>query len=400
MTSTFYGTNGNGGNGGDGGSATATLTATSLTAPQISVSLSAEGALGAAGGIGGTEGTSHATPAMTYEADPPGATGATGTAGSGSLVFTDNTITVGSPPIAGFAGELTLGLSIVNPTGELDYIPLDGAAGGNLTFSGNTIVGAGTSTLELELSGTGSAVVNTLNDTLSIDGSPDNQMSGFTTFDIDNNDTFYVGPGNYLVQYSSDPDTTVYTPQSGNVTLDGVTPSNLVLNFQGFNPPLTLQDIQDDTTTSNGSDYIKIPDAGTIELLGFTGAIPTADIEFTPLCFLAGALIATPSGEVPVEQLAAGERVMTSSGSARRIVWIGQGRVLATPGRGNAATPVIVRGGRWPTTCRTAICASRGPRTPYRRRPDPGGIPDQFPLHPVGRPCRRSGPLSHRTGDA
>jgi hypothetical protein len=62
-------------------------------------------------------------------------------------------------------------------------------------------------------------------------------------------------------------------------------------------------------------------------------------------CFCAGTLIATPGGEVPVERLAAGDPILTHSGKVRRIVWIGVGRVLATPGRRNAATPVIVRAG-------------------------------------------------------
>ena len=63
------------------------------------------------------------------------------------------------------------------------------------------------------------------------------------------------------------------------------------------------------------------------------------------LCFCAGTSIATPSGEVPVERLAVGDLVLTHSGEARPIVWIGVGRVLATRGRRNAATPVIVRKG-------------------------------------------------------
>jgi hypothetical protein len=67
--------------------------------------------------------------------------------------------------------------------------------------------------------------------------------------------------------------------------------------------------------------------------------------EVSSLCFLDGTQIATPAGEVAVERLAAGDMVMTVSGKARRVVWIGTGRVLATRGRRNAATPVIVRKG-------------------------------------------------------
>ena len=65
----------------------------------------------------------------------------------------------------------------------------------------------------------------------------------------------------------------------------------------------------------------------------------------TPICFLAGTMIATPTGEVAVERLAVGDMATTLRGPARRIVWIGQGRVLATRGRRSPATPVIVRKG-------------------------------------------------------
>ena len=61
------------------------------------------------------------------------------------------------------------------------------------------------------------------------------------------------------------------------------------------------------------------------------------------LCFCAGTLIATPAGETPVERLAVGNLVLTTGGKARPIAWIGEGCVLATRGRRNAATPVIVR---------------------------------------------------------
>jgi hypothetical protein len=67
--------------------------------------------------------------------------------------------------------------------------------------------------------------------------------------------------------------------------------------------------------------------AGTVFELTDTGFV---------VCFLAGTLIATPTGELPVEQLAVGNMAMTLGGQARRIVWIGVGHVLATRGRRNA----------------------------------------------------------------
>jgi T5SS/PEP-CTERM-associated repeat protein len=65
----------------------------------------------------------------------------------------------------------------------------------------------------------------------------------------------------------------------------------------------------------------------------------------TVLCFLPGTLLATPSGQTAVERLKVGDQVLTAGGEARPVVWLGVGRVLATRGRRNAATPVIVRKG-------------------------------------------------------
>jgi len=66
-------------------------------------------------------------------------------------------------------------------------------------------------------------------------------------------------------------------------------------------------------------------------------------IIIEPLCFLRGTRIRTPIGEVPIERLTVGDTVLTHAGRARPIRWIGFGRLLATRGRRNTATPVIVR---------------------------------------------------------
>ena len=82
-------------------------------------------------------------------------------------------------------------------------------------------------------------------------------------------------------------------------------------------------------------------EANLSDSLAFSGL----NIANPALCFCAGTMIATPEGEAPVECLSIGDTVRTVRGRERRIIWVGSGRVLATQGRRNAATPVIVRKG-------------------------------------------------------
>jgi hypothetical protein len=60
-------------------------------------------------------------------------------------------------------------------------------------------------------------------------------------------------------------------------------------------------------------------------------------------CFLRDTRIRTDQGEIPVQDLAVGDTVLTLSGNSHPITWIGTGKVLVSPGRRSAATPVIVR---------------------------------------------------------
>ena len=79
-------------------------------------------------------------------------------------------------------------------------------------------------------------------------------------------------------------------------------------------------------------------------LIQATTAVQLA-LDQASMCFCAGTLIRTPGGDVPVESLSAGDRVLTWRGEVRPIVWIGTGRVMVARGRRSAATPVIVRKG-------------------------------------------------------
>jgi len=102
-----------------------------------------------------------------------------------------------------------------------------------------------------------------------------------------------------------------------------------------------------DSTTVSYSDGVLTFSGGSFRLsLTNPGSLiftPSSDgTAVSVLCFCVNTLISTPSGECPVQQLAVGDLVTTYRGVARRIVWIGSGKALATQGRRNAATPVIV----------------------------------------------------------
>ena len=73
--------------------------------------------------------------------------------------------------------------------------------------------------------------------------------------------------------------------------------------------------------------------------------------SYQQLCFTAGTLIATPGGDIPVEQLATGDLVETMDSGAQPIQWIGSETV---PGLGNRA-PVVFRPGAQGALRRAAV---------------------------------------------
>ncbi len=72
--------------------------------------------------------------------------------------------------------------------------------------------------------------------------------------------------------------------------------------------------------------------------------LPPLDTNPLPTCFLAGTRIATPGGEVAVEDLATGDTVLTADGRAVPVRWIGRQTILKRF-YGPAAQPVRIRAG-------------------------------------------------------
>jgi hypothetical protein len=117
-----------------------------------------------------------------------------------------------------------------------------------------------------------------------------------------------------------------------NVAGDG-TGLEAIGTISGFAPGDTIEvtGVSASSGTFTPGTGLVLSDGTTLHIEGPFSSIsdfnitPVADDTFvTVACYLAGTNILTPSGETPVEQLAIGDLVITHSGEARPIVWIGR----------------------------------------------------------------------------
>lgn len=98
---------------------------------------------------------------------------------------------------------------------------------------------------------------------------------------------------------------------------------------------LTLSTGQQVTVNADGT--ITVVGDGNVETANFTYTVASSTgqtdtgfviVDSVP-CFVAGTLVRTPAGEVPVESLCPGDLVMTKDEGAQPLRWIGQRRVQA-----------------------------------------------------------------------
>jgi Ca2+-binding RTX toxin-like protein len=93
--------------------------------------------------------------------------------------------------------------------------------------------------------------------------------------------------------------------------------------------------VDQDTLDLSGAGPLKIiydpanPENGTVQFLDptdrhVTGTMTFKNIENVIPCFTPGTLIATPRGEVPVETLRAGDRIITRDNGMQEIRWVGR----------------------------------------------------------------------------
>ena len=209
--------------------------------------------------------------------------------------------------------------------------------------------------------------------TISFGGnSNSNVLSGFGTFigPLTNIGTVTATGGTLDITGSISGNGTLAVSSGSDLTLNGAIGSGQVVDFLASTGMLAIDDVagfqatvaqfagadaiivqtaQAATFSQSGSLVSVIVNGATSGEITFASAALASYAMATPgalqaeaICFVKGTRIATPAGEVPVEQLAVGDRVITLSGAVRPIVWIGVGQVLATRGRRGAATPVVV----------------------------------------------------------
>ena len=129
--------------------------------------------------------------------------------------------------------------------------------------------------------------------------------------------------------------------------------------------------------------------------------ISFAPTENTTPCYCPGTLIATEHGDVPVEDLAIGDKVMTKSGDARPIKWIGRrsygGRFVM--GRKDIL-PVCIKAGALDDNVprRDLWISPHHAMYPSRRRADRGQGPRQRRLDRAGRTGREGRVFPYRAG--
>jgi T5SS/PEP-CTERM-associated repeat protein len=217
--------------------------------------------------------------------------------------------------------------------------------------TGNIFIGAGHSlTVESPtIYGSGGAFSLNSSADLTVDA---DSVTG-QTFSLSGDNTLWIGhdvlptiktPASGTGPFTSEPN-----PNLGQLTVGGFT--STIANF-AVGDTIIVDTSAPATFVRSGAMISVIENATTLGVLTFDTAANAATAAGTPLalvdhvlCFLAGTMIATPSGQTEVERLAVGDVVVTAGGRRRPVTWIGQGRVLATRGRRNAATPVIVRKG-------------------------------------------------------
>ena len=204
--------------------------------------------------------------------------------GTGSVTFIGGTLAFNkglAPPVG---DNVTLQGTVFSTSSSL------GGGGGTITLNGATVTGSGSAA-------TGSFIFDTVasagtGNTLSITA----QSTGLVIPGFGYGDAISVGSGNTLTLSLNAGSSTVYTLTDNHGGYTTTISSNVTL---------AAGTVAADFTSSGG-------------VLSYTGVAP---------CFYMGTRLATPDGDIAVEDIVAGTLLMTASGEIKPVRWLGWSRV-------------------------------------------------------------------------
>ncbi|HYP62950.1 MAG TPA: Hint domain-containing protein, partial [Acidocella sp.] len=332
-----------------GGSSITTITDSGDLVAGGSVSSAISG-IGTLGVLSGTSATLAATDSIGTLADN-GTLTVTGSLTDTGIASGTGTLAVATGGSATLAGNTTLGSIIDNGSLTASGVfstPITMGAGAQLAINGNfsdsdPITGLGTLTVDHGIivtlaAGSSFAAVNdygtldllgSLTTPINLGGNNTGSIIEFTGTDVTNGtldtaitsfgygDTIVLGSADFALNGSSDKLHESYNSSNGQLTITDST--------SGAHVTLDLNLPAGDNTAA-----LRVNDAG-------------GQLEIT-LCFYPGTALATPKGEVKVEDIKAGDLLLTANG-AKPVRWIGQSHIhtrFADPLR---ALPIRIRQG-------------------------------------------------------
>lgn len=145
--------------------------------------------------------------------------------------------------------------------------------------------------------------------------------NSITTTPIANDDSLTVNQGQ----------TVTYDLLANDVTTGGTTLSVTKINGQPMQPGDSITFNTGETLTLNPDMTISITGTGwntqtvfSYSITNSLGQSDTAFVTMTTPCFTAGSFIETPSGPVLIDDICAGDFVLTQSGKAEQVKWVGK----------------------------------------------------------------------------
>ena len=262
--------------------------------------------------------------------------------GGGSVSATDGA----SVQLDTTSGSTNLGTLTVDNTSSIEIGGQGGATAGSVTVDAGQVLTAQTISAPLVLNGTLNAMTS-----VGVQGA----VSGTGTITVGAGATLNVGAaiGSGVTITLGAGAALTLSSIGGNApaisaTIAGLTDGNAIYTGTPIDEAVY-------TATAPGLGTLTLSNAGTaFDTLTLVGTYSTAmfipgagQVELAePACFCAGTLIRTSGGEVPVEALRIGDQVVTASGAAVAVRWVGRrsyaGRFLA--GRANLR-PILIRAG-------------------------------------------------------